>query len=570
MVSNKELADRLYDIADMLDIEGIKWEPRAYRTAALTISGLSDDIVTIYKDGRLTELEGVGKSIAQLIKEYVETGKIRKYEDLRKKYPIDFTTFRKIRGLGPKRVYFLYKNLKIKNIQDLKTAIDRHDIMKLDGFGQKSEEELNRNLESFLSIKSERLFLGYVIDYAKNIKEKLMKSGLFDIVEIAGSMRRMRETIGDIDILAISDKPEEGMDFFSKLIEVKEIIVKGPTKTTVGLGIGTTCDIRILKKESFGAAMQYFTGNKEHNVKVRKIAISKGFKLNEYGLFSGKKVVAAKDESAIYNKLGMDWIPPELRENTGEIEAAQSHNLPDILGYNSILGDMHVHTEDSDGMNSLEEMALAAEKNGLKYIALTNHSKSLPVAHGLDKKRFTEINRRIDLFNEKSRGIKILKGVEMEILKDGSLDLDNSTLKELDFVIGALHQNLNMDSKEMTERLIKAINSGMINTVAHPTDRLIGEREPLKLDFDRVMEACKKNDVLLEINGYPERSDLPFDLVKKAKAYGVKFSLGSDSHRVEHLRFINLACAIARRGWLEKSDVINTMEYKDILKLKKT
>ena len=568
MGSNKDLAEKLNDIADILDIEGVKWEPRAYRTAALTISGLSEDISTVYKEGRLLELEGVGKSIANSIKEYIETGKIGKYTDLKKKYPIDFDSFRKIRGMGPKRVYVLYKKLGVKTVDDLKKALDEGKIQNIEGFGRKSEEELKKNLESFMNIKNDRLLLGYVIEYANALVEKLRKSGLFERVEIAGSMRRMRETIGDIDILALSEKPEAGMDFFSKMDEVKGIVVKGPTKTTVELGIGTTCDIRVLPKESFGAAMQYFTGNKDHNVKLRKIAISKNLKLNEYGLFKGKDFIAGKSEEEVYNKLGMDFIPPELRENTGEIEAAQEHKLPKIVDYNEIIGDLHAHTKDSDGMNSLEEMAYAAEKRGLRYIALTNHSKSLPVAHGLDEKRFSELNKKIDAFNEKS-SIKILKGVELEILKDGSLDLKNESLKELDFVIGAMHQNLNMSGKELTARLIKAINSGMINTVAHPTDRIIGQREGLKLDFDRVMEACKKNDVLLEIDGYPERSDLPFDLVKKAKAYSIKFSLGSDSHRTEHLRFLGLAAAIARRGWLEKKDVINTFTYNDILKLRR-
>ncbi|MCW1295379.1 MAG: DNA polymerase/3'-5' exonuclease PolX [Candidatus Parvarchaeota archaeon] len=568
MGSNKDLAEKLNDIADILDIEGVNWEPRAYRTAALTISGLSEDISKVYKEGRLLELEGVGKSIANSIKEYVETGKISKYEELKKKYPIDFDSFRKIRGMGPKRAYTLYKKLGIKTVADLKKALDEGKIQKLEGFGKKSEEELKKSVESFMNVKNDRLLLGYVIEYANSLVDKLRKSGLFERVEIAGSMRRMRETIGDIDILAISEKPEVGMDFFSNMDEVKGIVVKGPTKTTVELGIGTTCDIRVLPKESFGAAMQYFTGNKDHNVKLRKIAISKGWKLNEYGLFKGKDSIAGNSEEEIYDKLGMDFIQPELRENTGEIEAAQEHRLPKIVNYTEVIGDLHAHTKDSDGMNSLEEMASAAEKRGLKYIAFTNHSKSLPVAHGLDEKRFTELNKKIDLFNEKS-GIKILKGVELEILKDGSLDLRNDSLKELDFVIGAMHQNLNMSSKELTNRLVKAINSGRINTIAHPTDRIIGQREGLKLDFDKVMEACKKNDVLLEIDGYPERSDLPFDLVKKAKDYSIKFSLGSDSHRTEHLRFLGLATAIARRGWLEKKDVINTLEYKEVLKLRR-
>ncbi len=568
MRSNKDLAEKLNDIADILDIEGVKWEPRAYRTAGLTISGLSEDISKVYKEGRLLELEGVGKSIANSIKEYIETGNISKYEELKKKYPIDFDSFRRIRGMGPKKAYALYKQLGIKTVADLKKALDDEKIRDIEGFGKKSEEELKKNLESFVTIKNDRLLLGYVLDYVTSLVDTLKKSGLFERVEIAGSVRRMKETIGDIDILAISEKPELGMDFFSKMDEVKGIVIKGHTKTTVDLGIGTTCDIRVLPKESFGAAMQYFTGNKDHNVKLRKIAIAKGLKLNEYGLFKGKNPIAGKSEEEIYHKLGMDFIPPELRENTGEVEAAKDHTLPQLVNYKEVIGDLHAHTKDSDGANSLEELATAAESRGLEYIAFTNHSKSLPVAHGLDEKRFSELDKRINAFNEKN-DIKILRGVELEILKDGSLDLKNESLKELDFVIGAIHQNLNMSSKELTNRLITAINSGMINAVAHPTDRIIGQREELKLDFDMVMEACEKNDVLLEIDGYPERSDLPFDLVKKAKGYSIKFSLGSDSHRIEHLRFLDLATAIARRGWLERKDVINTLKYREILKLKR-
>ena len=568
MVSNKDLAEKLNNIADILELEGVKWEPRAYRTAALTISSLSEDINKIYKEGKLLSLEGVGKSIANSIEEYLQNGKISKYEKLKEKYPIDFETFRKIRGLGPKRVYALYKALGIRDIKDLKEALENHKISNIEGFGEKSEEEIRKNLQSFMTVKNDRLLLGYVIDYTNLILKKLRNSNVFERVEIAGSLRRRKETIGDVDILAISDKPEIGMDFFSKIDEVTGIVVKGPKKTTVELSIGTTCDIRILSKESFGAAMQYFTGNKDHNVKIRKIAISKGLKLNEYGLFRGKSAIAGKDEEEIYNKLGMEFIPPELRENMGEVEAAQNNKLPKLVSYDEIIGDLHVHTKDSDGVNSLEEMAEAAKKRGLKYLALTNHSKSLRVAHGLDDKRFLELNKKIEKFNEKG-SIKLLKGVELEILKDGSLDLKDDSLKQFDFVIGALHQNLNMGNKDLTDRLIKAINSGKINAVAHPTDRIIGQREGLKLDFNRVMEACENNDVLLEIDGYPERSDLPFDLVKKAKDYKIKFSLSSDSHRIEHLRFLEFASAIARRGWLEKKDVINTLGYNEILRLKR-
>ena len=567
-MSNQDLAQMFLDIADILEINGVQWEPRAYRKAALTISTLAVDISDVYRQGKLMELEGVGRSIAKSIEEYIKTGKMSKYETLKKKYPIDLTGFRKIQGLGPKRAYALYKKLKIRNVDDLKAALEKNKIRGLEGFGEKSEEQLKHNLESFMKVKEERKMLGYTIDYFEDIVDRMRKSELFEDVEIAGSARRMKETVGDLDILATSNRPKEGMGFFTKLKDINEIIVKGDTKTSVKLSIGLNCDLRIVDDKCFGAAMQYFTGNKDHNVKLRKIAIRKGLKLNEYGLFRGDKLIASRTEKEVYNALDMDLIAPELRENTGEIEAAQKRLLPVVIGYDQVIGDLHTHTLDSDGANSLEEMIAGAQKLGHKYIAITNHSKSLRIANGLDEARFSSFNKKIEKINESS-GIKVLKGVELEILKDGSLDLPAKLLREMDFAIGALHQNTKMSRKELTDRLLKAIQSGLINAVAHPTGRKIGEREAFDLDFQKIFEACKSNDVSLEIDGYPERSDLPFDLVKEAKSYGVSFSLASDAHRTDQLRFIRMATAIARRGWLEKNDVVNSLDYKQFLKLKR-
>lgn len=567
-MSNQEIAEIFYDIADMLEIKGVQWEPRAYRNAAMVISTLPVDLKKVYEEGKLMEMEGIGQSMSKSISEYFQTGKIKKYEDLRKQFPIDFRVFRKIRGLGPKRIFTLYKKLGIKDLNGLKDVISSNKIRKLEGFGEKSEEDLRKNIEAFLKLKEERKLLGLVIDHFEDFVKKLEKSGLFKDVRIAGSARRMRETVGDLDVLAVSDMPEKCMDFFVKLPEVKEVLVKGSTKTSVRLNLGLNCDIRIVPAESFGSAMQYFTGNKEHNVKLRKIAISMGMKLNEYGLFKGTKKLAGPTEEGVYKALGLDEMEPELRENMGEIEASKAGTLPKIVGYEEIIADLHVHTKDSDGSNSLEEMAEAAEKIGLKYIALTNHSKSLRVANGLDEDRFQKLAAKIAKFNEKSR-IKVLNGVELEILKDGSLDLPSKFLKDFDFVLGALHQNTKMSRQDLTERLVKAIDSGLIDSVAHPTDRMIGEREPLDIDMEKVFSACKRSDVWLEIDGYPNRSDLPFDLVKNAKDYGIKFTLGSDAHSVNHLRFIRMATAIARRGWLEKKDIVNAMGLNDFFKFRR-
>lgn len=567
-MTNEELADKLYDIADMLEIEGVQWEPRAYRTAALTVLSLGADISDVYKQGKLMELEGIGKSIGGAIEEYIKTGHIEKWDKLKKKYNIDFSTFRKMRGLGPKRLYVLYKKLGIKDVNDLKKALEKQEIRELSGFGKKSEEEIKKNLDFFLQTDVSRKLLGLVIEYAEKLRDDLAKSGLFEKVEIAGSTRRMKETVGDLDILCVSDNPKAGMDYFTKMKQVKDIIVKGDKKTSVDLDAGLSCDLRIVEKEEFGAALQYFTGNKEHNVKLRKIAISKGLKLNEYGVFKGKTRIAGKSEAEVYKILGLEVMPPEMRENMGEIEASLSHTLPKIIEYDEVVGDLHVHTNDSDGADSLEAMVAAAEKEGLSYIAITNHSQNLRVANGLDEDRFQVLNKKIDKLNEKSN-VKILKGVELEILKDGSLDLPSGLLKNMDFVLGALHQNLNMSGEELTDRLIKAINTGLITSVAHPTDRLINQRSPLPLNFDKVFDACEKNDTLLEIDGFPDRSDLPFDMVKEAKEQGIRFSLGSDSHRVDHFKFLRLATAIARRGWLEKKNVVNALKYSDILKLRR-
>ncbi len=568
-MSNQELSEMLFDIADMLEIDDVQWEPRAYRKAALSIATLPVDVKQLYEKGKLTEIDGVGKSIAGSIEEYIKTGSMKKYKDLKKKYPIDFASFRKIQGMGPKRAYALYKKLKVRDLDDLRKAIEDNKVRELEGFGEKSEEQLKHNIESFSKVKEERKMLGYVIDYLESLVEKLKESGFFERVEVAGSSRRMKETVGDFDILAVSGKSEAGMDFFTKMKEVKETIVKGSTKTSVKLDIGLNCDLRVVESRSFGAAMQYFTGNKSHNVKLRKIAISKGLKLNEYGLFKGGKPIAGTTEESVYNSLGMDLMEPELREDTGEVEAAQSHSLPEIVRYDEIQGDLHSHTTNSDGTNSIEEMIEAARRMGHKYIAITEHSKSLPVAKGLDDKRFEELFKKINKLNEKSE-IKVLKGVELEILKDGSLDLDGSTLGKMDIVIGALHQwTKGQDKKTLTNRVLKAIESGKITTIAHPTGRMIGKREAFDMDYQKIFESCSKNDVFLEIDGFPDRSDLPFDMVKEAKSYGVRFTLGSDSHSIGHLRFIRMATAIARRGWLEKDNVINTLSYKEILKLKR-
>ncbi len=558
-VLNDELAAIFEEMADMEEIEGRKWQSLAYRKAAASISAAGSNLMDLYRSGRLRDIDGVGDAIEAKIRDYIEKGKIEKYEEMKARYPIDFTSLRKLQGLGPKKIYALFTALRVKDIETLKAALNDHSISGLQGFGEKSEESLRKAVEVFEKYGANRRFLAEIYDEVQEIKKKLVKSSLFESLEIAGSFRRMRETVGDIDILGVSPDPEKGREFFTSLDDIAGIISSGPSKMTVRLKNGLTCDFRIFEKDSFGAAMQYFTGSKEHNVQLREIAISKGMKLNEYGLYEGGRVKAGSSEIEIYRALGLEWIEPELRENMGEIQAAAANRLPRLVEYGSIRGDLHTHTVDTDGRNTLEQMVEAASASGLEYMAITNHSKGLKVARGLTDEGFRSFNRKIDSMNEKG-SIRIFKGVELEILKDGSLDLDDSTLKEMDFVLAALHQGLVADADMNTARLLKAIESGKIHGLAHPTGRLIGSREAYRLNFDRIFEACRDNHVFIEINGHPERSDLPFDLVKKAKEYGIHFTLGSDSHSTMDLRNLHFATAIARRGWLDKESVVNTLD----------
>jgi DNA polymerase (family 10) len=565
-MKNAEIARILEEIAAMLEAEGVEWKPNAYRKAALTIATLSEDIEEVYKQGRLRELPGVGESIAQKIEEYLKTGKIKYYEELKQKYPIDFASFSKIEGLGPKTIVKLYKFLKIKNLEDLKKAVNEHKIRDLPGFGEKSEEKIRKSIEIYEQTPQRQL-LGFVLPEAETLKKKLEKSGLVERVEIVGSIRRMKETIGDIDILTIIKPgvdPMKVMDFFVSLPEIKEVTAKGPAKTSVALKIGMDCDLRVFEEKSFGAAMLYFTGSKEHNIEVRKIAIKKGYKLNEYGLFKDDTLIAGKSEEEIYEKLGMQYIPPEMREARGEVELALKNKLPKIVEYNEIKGDLHIHSKYSDGAESIKEIAEYAKKLGYEYIAITDHSSNLKIAHGLSdeqyKKQFKEIEKV-----EKEVGIKIFKGGEVDILKDGSLDISKETAKEMDFVIAAVHTNFSMSKEEMTNRVIKALRSKLVTILAHPTGKLLNQRPPYEIDLEKVFEVAKEEGVIMEINSFPDRLDLNSENIMLARRYGItKFSIGTDSHRLDHLHFMRLGIGTARRGWCTKEEIINTLSKEQL------
>ncbi len=572
-MNNKKIGELFDEIADIIEIEDSKriFEIRAYRKAALTLSELNEDVSEVLKkkgiEG-LLELPGIGKGLAEKVREYIETGHIKKYDELKKKYPIDFTGLTKIRGLGSKKAFILYKELGVRNMQDLQEVLEKKKIRNIEGFGEKSEEVLQKGVRS-VEATSGRMLLGTALPEAESMIKKLMESKLVQRAEIAGSSRRMKETVGDLDILVISDKPEKAMEFATTMGEVDSILLKGPTKSTVWLKIGLSCDMRVVPRESFGAAMQYFVGNKDHNVKVRQIAIKKGYKLNEYGLFDRKeKLIASENEEEIYKLLDMGYPAPEMRENRGEIELALKHELPRLVELRDLRGDLHIHTNNSDGSNTVAEMAEAAANMGYSYIGITDHSKSEYVARGMDEPRFRKYIKEIDKANDLLDGrIRILKSAETDILKDGTLDFSNAALNEMDYVLASVHTSLTMSREEMTRRVVRCIESGMVDILGHLTDRILHQRDPINLDLDRVFQAAKDNNVIMEINSQPERLDLNDENIARAREYGLRFSINTDSHRATHLDLMRFGIGTAKRGWLTKGEVVNSLETDKLFKL---
>ncbi len=571
-MKNAEIAEIFENLYNILSInEKTRFEALAYQRAARTLESISDDVSDIYNkygiDG-LMKIPGVGKGIAQHIVEYLKTGKIQKYEEIKDKYPIDFKDLFRMEGFGPKKAILLYNKLGIKNLNDLKKAAEEHKIRDIPGFGEKSEELILKNI-SMLNSLSGRILLGTGLNEARKIVSYLKESNLIDKCIIAGSTRRMKETVGDLDILATSKDSKKVMDLFTNFEDSKSIVVKGDTKTTILLNIGVTCDLRVINDESFGAALQYFTGSKDHNIKIRKIAIDNNYKLNEYGLFYNDNNTANnKNEEFIYNKLNMDYIPPEMREDRGEIELALKHKIPVLINLNDIKGDLHLHTKESDGLNTTEEMVNAALKKNYEYIAITNHTKNLKIANGMNDEDFIKYFDVIDNLNKKYK-IRILRGAEVDILKDGSLDLKDETLNEMDCVIASVHMDTSMSKEDMTQRVINAIKTNKVNILGHPTGRLINKRLPYGIDLDEVSKYCEKYKTAMEINASPERLDLNDDNILRTSKNNIYYSIDTDSHNIYGYDFMELGVGTARRGWLTKDRVINTLELNDLLKFLK-
>jgi len=571
-LKNREIAELLYEAADILEYQQVEWKPRAYRKAAQMIENLGEDVEKIYEsEGKagLNEIPGVGEAIADHIAEYLDTGKVEKFEKLKEKAPLGTVELMEIRGLGAKKMKKLSDALGIQTLPDLEDAIKAHKIRRLEGFGEKSEESLSKAVEQYEK-SHDRITLGKALPLAEEIiaalKSRCESSCRIDFSKIiyTGSLRRLKETIGDIDILAEAGREEASnvMDAFVSLPEVEQIVLKGSTKSSVILKEGTSIDLRVVPPESYGAALQYFTGSKEHNIELRNIAIREGYKLSEYGLYlkdSGQQV-AGKSEEEVYNKLGLAWIPPEFRENRGEIEAAAENALPKLVDAGDIRGDLHIHTSYSEGQGSLETMVERAEALGYEYIAITDHSRSQRIANGMEIETLQDQWKEIDEISQNFK-IKILKGSEVEILRDGSLDYPEEILKELDVVVGAVHSGFSAPERKMTERIVIALENRCLDILAHPSGRLIGKREGYDVNFEKVFEAAAANRKILEINSQPSRLDLDDELILRAKAFDLKFSISTDSHSTADLVFMRYGLGQARRGWLEKEDIVNTYPY---------
>jgi DNA polymerase (family 10) len=570
---NREIAELLYETADIMEFQQVEWKPRAYRRAAQNIENFGEDIEKVYeREGKegLTEIPGVGESIADHIAEYLETGKVEKFEKLKGKAPSGTAELMEIRGLGAKKMKKLADALEIKTMSDLKDAVSGHRIRRLEGFGEKSEENIARAIENYEKSHS-RIALGKALPLAEEIISALKtelksKTPEVDLSKIiyTGSLRRLKETIGDIDILAEAEEEEAGkiMDAFVSLPEVGQVVSKGRTRSSVILKEGFGIDLRIVPPESYGTALQYFTGSKEHNIELRNIALREGYKLSEYGLYakdSGKQV-AGKSEEEIYRRLGLDYIAPELRENRGEIKAAAKNALPELVDAGDLKGDFHMHTNYSEGRESLEVMVEKAETMGYDYIAVTDHSRSQRIANGMEIDTLKAQWEEIEKLSKRFR-IKILRGSEVEILKDGSLDYPDEILKKLDIVVGAVHSGFSTSEREMTGRIITALENRYLDILAHPSGRLLGKREAYAVNFGKVFEAAAANGKVMEINCQPSRLDLNDELIFRAKDYGLKFCISTDSHSVSDLDSMRYGLGQARRGWLEKEDIVNTYPY---------
>ncbi len=569
-MENREVAQLLSETADLMEIAGEDgFRIRSYRNAATVIESHPERVLDVLAnpERKVTDIAGIGKGMASVLAEIAERGSFERRDQMLAKYPSSALEFLKIQGLGPKSIALIWDHFKISTIDELEKLCQEQKLRGLPRMGAKLEEKVLKSIQQY-RLSSGRFLLSFGRKIADELIEYLSAVDGIERITAAGSLRRGRETIGDLDLLASGPGAEQALSRFTAHPKVHDVLGFGENKASVRFGLeGLQVDLRALPTESYGAAMQYFTGSKQHNIVLRTRALKQGLTLNEYGLsrLEGGEVVASRTEEEIYERLGLDWIPPELRENSGEIEAAEEHRLPKLIQLGDVRGDLHMHTTETDGRASLEEMAEAARARGYEYIAITDHSKALAMANGLDEQRAVAFAKRVRDIGD-SLGIRILSGIECDILRDGQMDLANDALAELDVVIGSVHSHMNLEAPEMTARLLKAIECPHLHIMGHPTGRILLHRESFPFDFEAVAAAAARHHVALEVNASPERLDLHGPLLRTAKAKGVKFTISTDAHHPKHLLNMPYGIVMARRGWLEPGDVLNTLSYQEFRK----
>ncbi len=569
-MKNQEIARIFNEIADLLEIKGDNpFRIRAYRRAALNIEGISTSIENLTKEEML-KIPGIGQDLSDKIENYIKTGHIPILEDLKSEIPEGLLRIMAVPGVGPKTAKMLYDKLDIKDIEDLERLATEHKLSTLPGIKSKTEENILKGIE-MLKRGRERQPIGKVLPLANEIIEYLKKKSPISKINLAGSLRRWKDTIKDIDILASlasSRDPISVMSLFAEMPNVKEVLSKGTTRSSVIIKEGIQVDLRLVDADSYGSALAYFTGSKNHNIKLREMAVKKGLKINEYGIFTEKdnKKLGGKNEEDIYRILGLPYIEPELREDTGEIEAAMDGRLPQLISLEDIQGDLHVHSQWSDGSHTFEELVEAAKSRGYSYFAITDHSKGLGVARGLTEERLMEQVNEVNALNKRLKGFRILQGIEVDIKSNGSLDFDDEILKMLDIVIASIHSGFKQSRDQITSRLIAAIKNPYVNIIAHPTGRLIGERDAYEIDIEDVMNAAREAGTAFEINAYPARLDFNDIYAKKAKELSIPLVISTDAHIITNMDYMKYGVSIARRSWLQKDDVLNTLSIEKLLK----
>jgi DNA polymerase (family 10) len=569
-IHNHDITEIFEKVADLLEIEGANpFRVRAYRNTARVVGGMPQSLADLVARGEdLTRLPGVGQDLAGKITEIVKTGDLGLLKELEGRTPPALARLMNVAGLGPKRVHILHEKLGVTTAADLKAAAQAGKIKELKGFGPKIEQLVLEGLAQ-LAAAGKRFKLVTVEPVAESLLQHLKAVPGVDQVIVAGSYRRRKETVGDLDVLVTCEAAFRVLDAFVSYEDVSKVLARGDTKSSVVLRNGLQVDLRVVSQESYGAALNYFTGSKAHNIAIRHLGVQRGLKINEYGVFRGEARVAGRTEAEVYALVDLPYIEPELREDWGEIEAAQQGRLPRLITLTDIRGDLHAHTKATDGRNTLEEMAQAAKERGYQYLAITNHSKRVSMAHGHDAKNLAAEMTEIDRLNAKLPGIVILKAIELDILEDGSLDLPDEILKELDLTVCAVHYNFNLSRQEQTERIIRAMDNPYFNILAHPSGRLIQRREPYDVDMERLMQAAKERGCYMELDAQPDRLDLIDIHCKLAKDLGVKVSIATDAHSTADLNYMRWGIGQARRGWLEAPDVLNTRPWPELKQLLK-